>query len=63
LRLGFLAGPPVAPVKLIGLLQMGEVKRAFQRDFDSIVNLNRLACLFDDNKSDVQQSKHYLLRG
>jgi hypothetical protein len=42
---------------------MGEVKRAFQRDFDSIVNLNRLACLFDDNKSDVQQSKHYLLRG
>lgn len=46
---GFLAGPPAPPENLVGLLQTGEVKRAFERDFDSIVNLNRLARLFDGN--------------
>jgi predicted signal transduction protein with EAL and GGDEF domain len=56
---GFLAGPPVGAEDLIGLLQTGEVKRAFRSDFDSIVNLDRLACLFDDKKPDLQHAKHY----
>ncbi len=60
---GFLAGPPVRAEHLVGLLQTGDVKRAFQRDFDSIVNLDRLACLFDENKPNPQHVKHYLQRG
>jgi EAL domain-containing protein (putative c-di-GMP-specific phosphodiesterase class I) len=59
---GFLAGPPVRAEKLVDLLQTGEVKRAFQNDFDSIVKLDRLACLFDDSKPDRQRPKHYLQR-
>jgi predicted signal transduction protein with EAL and GGDEF domain len=59
---GFLAGPPVRAEKLVGLLRTGEVKRAFQSDFDSIVNLDRLACLFDDNTPDLQHAKHYVQR-
>jgi len=59
---GFLAGPPVRAENLVGLLETGEVKRAFRTDFDSIVNLDRLARLFDAKKSDPH-AQHYLHRG
>jgi diguanylate cyclase (GGDEF)-like protein/PAS domain S-box-containing protein len=60
---GFLAGPAVRAENLVGLLETGEVKQAFRSDFDSIVNLDRLACLFDDHKPAPQHAKHYLQRG
>jgi diguanylate cyclase (GGDEF)-like protein len=59
---GFLTGPPVPAKELAGLLQTGEVKQAFQHDFDSIVNLNRLACLFNDNKPDLQRRAEHCLQ-
>lgn len=55
---GFLAGAPVRAEQLVGLLQTGEVKRAFKYDFDSTVNLDRLASLLDPNDPDLRRAKH-----
>jgi len=58
---GFLAGVPVRAEQLVGLLQSGEVKRAFKYDFDSIVNLDRLASLLDASEPDLGRAKHLQL--